>query len=323
MKAVTYDRYGGPEVLSLVELEKPVPDDNEVLVRIYATSVSAGDWRARSLEMPPGFALIGRLVFGVFGPRKRVLGQELSGVVEAIGRQVTKFAVGDQVIAYPDFGCYAEYITIPEDGAIALKPFNLNFEEAAAIGFGGCTALDFLKEMGNIQSGEKVLVVGASGSTGSAAVQLAKYFGAHVTGVTSTGNLELVSSIGADEVIDYKREDFSRNGKTYDIIVDTVGTAPWSVSRNCLTKTGRLLVIAGSLKDMVQASFVSKAGGKKLISGVSTGKAESLRFLVKLVEAGDFKPIIDRVYPLEKIVEAHAYVDTGRKRGNVVITIAP
>lgn len=322
MKAFTYKQYGNPEVLKMEDVAKPAPKDNEVLIRIYATTVTAGDWRARSLDMPAGFGLIGRLVFGIFGPRNPILGSELSGVVEAIGKDVTKFNVGDEIVAY-SMGTHAEFKTMAEDGAIVLKPANLSFEEAAAIPFGGTTALDFLKTMGNIQRGEKVLIVGASGATGSAAVQLARHFGAEVTGVCSTTNLELVKSLGADNVIDYTKEDFTNNGERYDIIVDTVGTAPWLVSKSSLTATGRLLLIAGSLKDMVQASFVSKKDGKKLVAGVSTGKTETLQFLIDLTAAGDFKPLIDRTYSFENMIDAHTYVDSGRKRGAVVVTLVP
>ena len=325
MKAVTYNKYGPPDVLHIEEIPTPAPADNQVLIRVHATTVSSGDWRARSLDMPAGMGLIGRLVFGVFGPRKAVLGTELSGVIEAVGREVTKFEVGDEVIAYPgaSMGAHAEFITMAEDGAIAPKPANLSFEQAAAIPFGGDTALDFLRDKGNIQSGEKVLIVGASGAVGSAAVQLAKYFGAEVTGVCSTANLGLVSSLGADHVIDYKTEDFSKNNRLYDIIVDTTATAPWKRSRGSLTATGRLLLVSGSLCDMLAGGFVSRKHGKKLIPGVANGNAANLRFLVDLVEAGSFNPLIDRSYSLDQIRQAHAHVDTGRKKGSVVISVVP
>jgi len=323
MKAATYTSYGSPDVVQVTEVDKPEPKDNEVLIKIYATTVSAGDWRARSLDLPPGFGPIGRLVFGVFSPRQPILGSELSGEIEAVGKDVTKFEIGDHVIAYPDasLGCHAEYKTMPEDGNIIIKPANLSFEEAAAISFGGTAALSFLRDMGHIQAGERVLIVGASGSTGSAAVQLAKHFGAHVTGVTSTANLELVTSLGADAVIDYTVEDFTTNGQCYDIIVDTTGTAPWSRAKSSLTPTGRLLVISGSLRDMLQASCVSKKNGKKLIAGVASTNADDLHFLANLAASGIVKPLIDRSYPLEQIADAHAYVETRRKRGNVVITV--
>lgn len=321
MIAATYTTYGAPEVVQLTEMTKPVPKANEVLIKIHASTVSSADWRARSLEMPKGFGMIGRLVFGVFGPRKPILGSDLAGEIEAVGAGVSKFAVGDRVIGYPDIGlgCHAEYRVMAEDSTIVPMPDNLSFEEAVAICFGGQTALDFLQGFGHIKSGESVLIVGASGAVGSAAVQLAKHFGAKVTGVCSTANMELVRGLGADKVIDYTQEDFTKNGARYDIILDSVGTASWAVAKDSLTPTGRLLVVLGSLKDMMQASFVSRKDGKKLISGVSSGSVEGLTFLAELAEAGVFKPLVDRVYGLSQIVEAHRYVDTGRKRGNVVV----
>ncbi|MCF6344131.1 MAG: NAD(P)-dependent alcohol dehydrogenase [Devosiaceae bacterium] len=325
MKAAIYKKYGSPEVVHIVELEKPVPKDNEVLIKVYATTVSAADWRARSLEMPKGFSMLGRLVFGIFAPRQPILGTELAGTIEAVGKGVNKYKVGDKVFADCGLGsgAHAEYKAMPQDGAIALKPDNLSFEQAAALCFGGTVALDFLKKLGKIKQGEKVLINGASGTTGTALVQFAKYFGAHVTGVCSGANLELVKSIGADKVIDYTNEDFTKNSETYDIIADTAGNAPWSRSKNSLNKTGRLLLVLGSLKDMLLANFVSKKNGKKLIAGVANGSAKSLKFIADLAEQGKFIPVIDRIYPLEQIVEAHRHVDTGRKKGSVVITLEP
>ncbi len=245
MKAAVYERYGPPDVVELKEVEKPTPKDNEVLIKIHATTVTSGDWRARSLVMPAGFGLMGRLVFGVTKPRQPILGTELAGEIEAVGKDVSRFKVGDQVFAFSGagMGCHAEYKCMPEDGAVALKPPNLTYDEAAAISFGGTTALDFFRR-GRLQGGERVLVNGASGGVGTAAVQLARHFGADVTGVCSTANLELVRSLGATQVIDYTREDFTRNGETYDVIVDTVGTAPFSRSKNSLD--GRRTPASGS-----------------------------------------------------------------------------
>ncbi len=323
MKIATYNTYGPPEVVRIEEVAKPVPANNEVLIKIYASTISAGDWRARSLEMPAGFGMLGRLVFGVFGPRNKILGTELSGVIEAVGSDVTQFAVGDAVIAYTENGCHAEYRTVPEDGGIVPKPESLSFEQGAALSFGGVTALDFLQEYGEISTGETVLVNGASGSVGSACVQLAKHFGAIVTGVSSKKNHDLLGALGADFVIDYAQEDFTSGHKVYDIVVDCVGNAPWDQSKRVLSKTGRLLLVAGSLSDMLRASFVSKKHGEKLVSGVSMGNRDKLVALMKIVEAGAFMPVIDRVYPLQDIVDAHAYVDSGRKCGNVVISMVP
>ena len=321
MKAFVAPEYGPPDVLQLREVEKPVPEDKDVLIKVRATTVTAGDWRVRSLEVPTGFKLISRLFLGVLRPRQPILGLALAGEVEAVGEGVTRFSVGDYVFANPDdMGCHAEYKSMPAEGALAPKPPNLSFEEAAALSFGGTTALHFFRR-GNLQSGDKVLINGASGGVGTAAVQLAKHFGADVTGVCSTANLELVKSIGADRVIDYTKEDVAGHGETYDIIVDTAGTLPFSRSKNLLKKDGRLLLISGTLPDMIQIPWVSMTSSKKVIAGPASGSAEDLRFLAELAEADQFKPVIDRRYPFEDMVEAHRYVDKGHKKGNVVITL--
>lgn len=322
MKAIVCERYGPPEVLQLKEVERPTPKDNEVLIKIRATTVTSGDWRVRSLNVPAGFGFIMRLAFGVAKPRQPILGSELAGVVESVGKDVRNFKIGDQVFAFSDagMGCHAEYKCMPEDGMVALKSPSLSCDEAAALSFGGTTALDFLRR-GKLRSGEKVLVNGASGSVGTATVQLAKHFGADVTGVCSTVNVELVRSLGASHVIDYTQEDFTQNGKAYDVIVDTVGTASFSRSKNSLRDGGRLLMVLAGLPDMLQALWVSMTSSKKLIAGPVTVRAEDLRVLAGLAEAGEFKPVIDRRYSFEQIAEAHRYVDTGRKKGNVVITL--
>jgi NADPH:quinone reductase-like Zn-dependent oxidoreductase len=322
MKAIMYSRFGPPEVLELKEIPKPTPREHEVLIKVYATTVTAGDWRARARNLPRGFGLIARLFFGFSRPRQPILGSELCGEIESVGKAVSKFKAGDQVFAFSgaSLGCYVEYKCMPEDGALALKPANLSFEEAAAISFGGTTALMFLRRA-KIQNGDNVSINGASGGVGTAAVQLAKHFGARVTGVCSTGNLELVKSIGADKVIDYAKADFTQNGAAYDIIVDIVGTAPFSRSNRSLKEGGRLLLVLGTLPDMLQAPWVSMTSRKKVIAGPVSGGAEDLRFLAHLAESGQFKPVIDRRYPFERIAEAHRYVDTGRKKGNVVITL--
>lgn len=322
MKAIVYERYGPPEVLQLKEVEKPTPKDNEVLIKTHATTVTSGDWRVRSLNVPVGFGLIMRLVFGISKPKQPILGSELAGVVESVGKDVTKFKIGDQVFAFSDasMGCHAEYKCMPQDGAVVLKPPSLSYDEAAALSFGGTTALDFLRR-GKLQSGERILVNGASGGVGTAAVQLAKHFGADVTGVCSTANVELVRSLGASHVIDYTKEDFTQNGETYDVIVDTVGTAPFSRSKDSLKDGGRLLMVLAGLPDMLQIPWVSMTSNKKIIAGPAAVRAEDLRFLAGLAEAGEFKPVIDRRYPFEQIAEAHRYVDTGRKKGNVIITL--
>jgi NADPH:quinone reductase-like Zn-dependent oxidoreductase len=322
MKAVLYHQYGPPDVLQITEVEKPTPKEHEVLIRTRATTVTAGDWRVRSLEVPRGMRLMARLALGVTAPRQKILGSELSGEIESVGRNVRRFKPGDEVFAFTNtkLGCHAEYKCLPEDAAVALKPSNLTFDEAAAISFGGTTALHFVRK-GKLERGEQVLVNGASGAVGMAAVQLARHFGAEVTGVCSTANVELVKSLGATRVIDYTREDFTRSGETWDVIIDTAGTAPFSRARSSLAEKGRLLVVLGNFADFLRAPFVNMSGSRKVITGTAGGRAEDLRFLAELAEAGEFRPFIDRRYPLEQIVEAHRYVDSGRKRGNVVITM--
>ena len=323
MKAATYHRYGPPSVVTVAQVRKPVPKQNEVLIRIRATTVTTGDWRARSLQLPPGFGFMGRLVFGISGPRQPILGTELAGVIEAIGQAVTQFKVGDEVFAFPGakYGSHAEYRTMPEDGLIALKPTNLSFDEAAALSFGGTTVLRPLRDRIGIKAGDKVLVVGASGGVGTAAVQIAKHLGAEVTGVCSTANVDLVQSIGAARVIDYTIEDFAHLGESWDVIVDTTGSAPFSRCEPVLRPGGRLLIILGSFADVTGLKRPSKASNKTVIAGVARIDAQDLRDLANLARIGAYRPVIDRSYPLELAAEAHAYVDTGRKRGNVVLTV--
>lgn len=322
MKAIVYERYGPPEVLQLKDVEKPTPKNNEVLIKTHAATVTSGDWRLRSLDVPFGFGLITRLVFGISRPRQPILGSELAGVIEAVGKHVSKFKLGDPVFAFSDtaMGCHAEYKCMAEDGAVVPKPSSLTFDEAAALSFGGTTALDFLRR-GRLRSGESVLVNGASGAVGTAAVQLARHFGAIVTGVCSSANVDLVRSLGATHVIDYTQQDFTRNGETYDVIVDTVGTAPFSRSSASLKEKGRLLVILAGLPEMLQALWVSTTSSRQVIAGPATVRVEDLHFLAGLAESGEFKPVIDRRYPFAQAADAHRYVDTGRKKGNVVITL--
>jgi NADPH:quinone reductase-like Zn-dependent oxidoreductase len=266
---------------------------------------------------------MGRLAFGVFGPRKPILGTELAGVVEKTGKAVTRFEAGDEVFAFPGagFGGHAEYRTMSDDGLIALKPANLSFDEAAALSFGGTTALIFLRDKGGIKRGDKVLIVGASGGVGTAAVQITKHFGAEVTGVCSSANLDLVRSIGADHVIDYTREDFAQRGETYDIIIDTTGTTTFARCERVLKPGGRLLLVLGSFAQALGLKRPTKARGKKVIAGVATARTEDMNCLAELARTGEFKPVIDRSYPFESAVAAHAYVDGGRKKGNVVLTL--
>ncbi len=322
MKAIVCTQYGSPDVLRLQEVAKPTPKDNEVLIKIHATTVTSGDWRVRSLSVPIGFGIISRLVFGVLKPRQPILGSELAGEIIAIGKDVSNFKVGDRVFAFDGFrmACHAEYKCMPAGGTVAIKPVNLTYEEAAPLSFGGTTMLDFFRR-GKLQSGDKVLINGASGCLGTAAVQLAKHFGAEVTGVCSTANVELVKSLGADQVINYTTEDFTKNSETYDIIVDTVGNAPFSRSKVALKERGRLLMVLAGLPDILQIPWVTMTSNKRVIAGPAAERVEDLRFLANLAETGAFQPVIDRRYPLAQIAEAHSYVDTGRKKGNVVITV--
>ena len=322
MKAIVYTEYGSPDVLQLKEVEKPTPKDNEVLIRIYATTVTAGDCELRSFKIPLFIWLPLRLYMGLRKPRKKILGQELAGEIESVGKDVKLLRTGDQVFAATGFhfGAYAEYICLPEDGVLAIKPANMTCEEAAAVPVGGLEALHFLRK-GNIQSGQKVLINGAGGSIGTFAVQLANSFGAEVTGVDSTEKLDMLCSIGADHVIDYTQEDFTKSGETYDVIFDVVGKSSFSRSVRSLKHNGRYLLANAGLSQMVQGRWTSMRSSKKVILGAASEKTEDLIFLKGLIEAGKMKPIIDRRYPLEQIAEAHRYVEKGHKKGNVVITV--
>jgi NADPH:quinone reductase-like Zn-dependent oxidoreductase len=321
MKAAVYRRYGPPAVVAIEQVAKPVPRENEVLIRVRATTVSSADWRLRSLEMPKGFGPIARPVFGLFGPRKRILGTELSGDVEAVGKSVTRFRIGDTVFAFPGskLGAHAEYRVMPEDGRIAQKPSTLSYNEAAAISFGGSTALHFLRDVAKLQAGESVLILGASGAVGSAAVQLARHAGAKVTGVCSAANADIVRSIGADHVIDYVKQNLHDAGMRYDVIVDCVAATTYKTHGDLLNPGGRLLLVLSSLKELLSAG--AKAGGKKVFAGPAPENPEHLAYLGKLCEQGAFKPLIDSVFSFEDIVHAHARVDSGRKRGSVVVAL--
>ena len=325
MKAIVYTEYGPADVLHLQDLEKPTPKDNEVLVKVHAATVTTGDCNVRGFTfVPPGFGPLLRLMFGLKKPKIAILGTELAGEVEAIGEAVTMFKKGDQVfgIGSDRFGAYAEYSCRPEKGALAIKPSNLSYEEAATLPFGAGTALYFLRDMAKIKRGQKVLVNGASGGVGVYAVQLAKYYGAEVTGVCSAANVELVKSLGTDKVIDYTSEDFTQNGETYDVIVDiVVGKTSFSRCKNSLRPKGLYLAVAGGLHEMGQMIWTSMTGGRKVIFGSPAECKEDLVFIKELVEAGKLKPVIDRRYPLEQTAEAHRYVDTGHKKGSVVITV--
>ena len=317
MKAIIYQQYGSPEVLQLKDVEKPMPKAHEILLKIKATAVNSGDVRLRKADP---FAV--RFLFGLMKPKLNILGSVFSGEVESVGSAVKLFKIGDQVFGHTDmrFGAYAEYICLPENGSLALKPANITHSEAAAIPFGGVTAWHFIKKAA-IKPQQKVLIVGASGAVGSAAVQLVKSYGAHVTGVCSTGNIALVKSIGADKVIDYTKEDFTQNDETYDLIFDTVNTISVSRSLRSLNKNGTMILSAAGLPEMIQGLWISKTSNRKVLTGVISHKAEDIIFLKELIEAGKFKPVIDRTYPLAQMAEAHAYVEKGHKKGNITINI--
>lgn len=317
MKAAVYFQYGPPEVLQVKQVEKPIPNKNELLLKIKATAVNSGDWRLRKADP---FAV--RFIFGLMRPKNTILGSVFSGEVERVGEAVTHFKVGDLVFGHTDmrFGTYAEYKCLPEDASMALKPAAISHQEAAIIPFGGVTALYFIKKAA-IQPRQKVLVVGASGAVGSAAVQLAKAFGADVTGVCSTVNIALVKSLGADHVIDYTKEDFTQNGETYDVIFDTVKAIAVSRSVKSLHKNGIMILSAAGMSEMLQGSWITMTSSKKVITGVISHSAADIIFLKELIEAGKLKPVLDRTYSLEQIAEAHAYVEKGHKKGNVAIEV--
>ena len=327
MKAIVCTKYGPPDVLQLKEVEKPTPKDNEILVKVYAATVTMGDCEIRSLKLSGLLRFLMRLGIGFRGPRKRfsILGQELAGEIEAVGNEVKLFKKGDPVFAATGFhfGAYAEYVCLPEDGVVAIKPANMTYEEAAAVPLGGVEALHFLRKA-NIQKGQKVLISGASGTIGTFAVQLAKYYGAEVTGVGNPTSLEVMKSIGADKVIDYTKEDFTESGETYDVIFDVVGKSSFSSCLSSLNKRGIYLLANPKISLINREKRASRRSDKKLISGNmdnSRERTEQLNFLKELIEAGKITSVIDRRYPLEQIAEAHRYVDKGQKTGNVVITV--
>jgi NADPH:quinone reductase-like Zn-dependent oxidoreductase len=325
VKAVLHTRYGPPDLLQLKEVDKPVPGNDDVLIAIHATTVSTGDCNMRNFTfVTKSMRPMAKLMFGIGKPWKaRILGTELAGVVERAGKDVKRFKTGDRIVASTGMagGGHAQFACLPEKGALAIKPDSLTWEQAVAIPFGANTALYFLRDLGRIHAGHEVVIVGASGSIGSAGVQLAKHFGATVTAVCSGANVEMVQSLGADKVIDYTKEDFTKNGKTYDLIFDIVGATTFDRCKSSLKPQGVFLQNIMGLTDMVRILWTSFKGGKKLKGGVAMENVERLSFIAGLAAAGKLKPVIDRSYPLEQIAEAFKYVEQGHKKGNVVITV--
>ena len=326
MKAIVCAKYGPPDVLQIKEVKKPIPNENEVLIKIHATTVTAGDSEIRRLAFPIWMLFPIRLYMGILRPRNRILGQELAGEVEAVGKDVKRFAPGDQVFGTTGigFGAYAEYVCLPEKsttGVLAIRPGNVTREEAASLPTGALEALHFLKQA-NIQSGQQVLVIGAGGSIGTFAVQLAKHFGAEVTGIDHSDKLDMLRTIGADHVIDYTQEDFTTSGRTYDVIFDVMGKSSFSRTIGCLSKTGIYLLGNAQPFDVVHGWWLARRSSKRVVTGSARHETAALDFLKELMAIGKIKSVVDRCYSLAEIPEAHSYVDSGRKKGNVVITVA-
>jgi NADPH:quinone reductase-like Zn-dependent oxidoreductase len=323
MKAVVWTKYGPPDVLQYGDVEKPSPKPNEILVKIHATAVTAGDCEMRTLNFPPWIAFPMRIYVGFNKPKRvTILGSYLAGEIETVGRDVKRFTVGDQIFGTSGLSCggYAEYICLPEKGIMAPKPAGMTFEEAAPVALGGLEALHFLRKAA-LRPGQTVLINGAGGTIGTYAVQLAKYYGAEVTGVDSTGKLDMLRSIGADHVIDYSVEDFTRNGRTYDVLFDVVLKSPFSRIVRSLNENGTYLMTNPTLSKMLQGAWVSRTTSKKVNFEFTQPNTRDLIHLKQLIEAGKLKTIIDRTFPLEDAVEAHRYVETGKKKGNVILTI--
>jgi NADPH:quinone reductase-like Zn-dependent oxidoreductase len=326
MKAIVWTKYGSPDVLKLKDVPKPTPKDNEVLIKIHATTVTAGDTEVRRLKLPMGMGILIRLFVGLRRPKRiTILGQELAGEIETVGKDVKLFQKGDHVFGSPGFnmGAYAQYTCMPanpEDGALTKKPSNMTFEEAAGVVIGGMESMHFLGKA-NIRSGEKVLINGAGGSIGTFGVQLAKSLGAEVTAVDSTGKLDMLREIGADHVVDYTKEDFTKSNKTYDVIFDVVGKTSYSGCIRSLNQNGRYLIANPKISKIIRKRWISKKSGKKVITEMTKYSNEYLNFLKKVLEEGKIKSVIDRRYPLERIPEAHRFVEKGGKKGNVVIKV--
>jgi len=324
MKAVIHSAYGPPDELQIQEVEKPFPGENEILIKIHASSVTTSDCNIRNMTfVPKALRLPIRAGFGYNTPKNNILGFDLAGEVEAVGGKVTKFKVGDEVFGTtePFYGAHAEYVCLPEDAVVTKKPENLTYEEAATVPVIGNTALHFIRDMGNVQAGDKILINGASGGIGTFAVQIAKYYGAEVTGVCSTANLGMVKSLGADHVVDYTVEDFTQSNQNYDVIFDAVGVSSFSRCKNSLKENGLYLHTLPKLEILLLMLWTSLWDGKKVKMEGAPAKLENLKDLKEMIEAEKLKTIIDRTYPLEEIVEAFKHVEGGHKKGNVAITV--
>ncbi len=321
MKAIVWTTYGPPDLLQYKDIQKPTPKDNEVLIKIHAATVTAGDCELRRFDLAPWIWLPVRIYIGIIKPRFKILGQELAGEIEAVGKNVTRFKKGDPIFAESFFrGAYAQYTCLPTTLAMAIKPSNMTYDEAATIPTGGSNALHFIRKA-NVNAEERILINGAGGSIGTYATQIAKSLGAHVTCVDSAIKLKMLSSIGADEVIDYTKEDFTKNGQTYDVIIDVVGTSSFSRSIKSLHQNGRYVLGNPRFWGMVRGLWTSMTTNKKVISALAKATSEDFVYLTELIEAGQLKSVIDKRYPLAKTHEAHNYVEKGYKTGNVVITI--
>jgi len=321
MQAMVYERYGSPDVLHLKDVETPAPGDNDVLIKTHAATVTAGDCEIRGFNVPMWIWLPIRIMMGLTKPRRQILGQELAGEIAAVGKDVTNFQIGDQVFATCiNFGAYAQYHCMSSEGPVAIKPGNLSFEEAATIPTGGYNALHFLRKA-NIQRGQKVLINGAGGCIGVMAIQLAKYYGAEVTGVDSTAKLELLRNIGADHVVDYTQVDFTTSGERYDVIMDVIGKSPFSRSVGSLTESGYYLLANPRFWRILRGAWTSMTSSKTVIFSFAASYAKDLDYLKGLIEEGRIRAVIDRTYPLEKVAEAHIYMETGRKKGCVALKI--
>ena len=324
MKAIVHTQYGPPEELKLQEVEKPVPGDKEVLVKIHASTVTTTDCNVRNFTfVPKSFIFIAKMMFGSKKPKTKILGFDFAGEVEAAGKDVTLFKKGDMVFGTRDtaFGGHAEYVCLPERGVLVKKPASLSWEEAAALPLAGSTALTYIRDWGKIAAGQKILIVGASGGIGTYAVQLAKYYGAEVTGVCSTANLDLVKSLGADHTVDYTKDDYLNSNRTYDVVFDTVGKCSFKQSKVLLKKKGLYLGAAFEMGEMLLSIWKPIAGGKQVKGGSSVTTIKGLEFLAELAVTGKIKSVIDRTYKLEQMAEAFRYVETGHKKGNVAIAV--